>query len=157
MTMPTRISDRDIARVREANPVADIAALFTTLEPTGEGRLKGLCPFHDEAKPSFHVVPERGMWYCFGCCEGGDVISLAEMGYKISFGDAVLRLADHAGIAIGTNAPDPAAVRAARALRAGIPEAIEKRDVDALVGNLARWLSTDADVRAAARDHEEQA
>lgn len=155
MKNPVRISDRDIARVRQANPVADIAVMFTALAPTGEG-LKGLCPFHNEKSPSFHVSPERGMWFCFGCGEGGDVISLTEMGYKISFGEAVQILADRAGITIDANTPDPAAVRAAGALRAGIPEAIEKRDIDAIVDNLARWLSTDADLRAAAREHEER-
>jgi len=150
------ISDRDIARVREAVPIAEIARLFTALQPTGDGNLLGLCPFHAETRPSFQVTPARGMWFCFGCGEGGDVISLAEKGYKLSFGDAVQRLADRAGIVIDANAPNPAAIRAARAFRAGIPEAIEQRDVDSLINNMARWLATDTDLRAAALDHEEQ-
>lgn len=152
----TNISDRDIARVREATPIADIARLFTALQPAGDGNLKGLCPFHSETSPSFNVTPDRGIWFCFGCGEGGDVISLAEKGYGLSFGAAVLRLADRAGIAIDANAPNPAAIRAARAFRAGIPEAIEQRDVDSLINNMARWLATDTDLRAAALDHEEQ-
>ncbi len=68
------------------------------LRNAGGGNLKGLCPFHDEKSPSFNVTPERGMYFCFGCSEGGDVITFVEKIEHLSFGEAVERLAQRAGI-----------------------------------------------------------
>src|SRR5690606_9716720 len=69
-----RIRDEDIAAVRERAKIEDIVGEYVTLRGAGGGSLKGLCPFHDEKTPSFHVTPARGLWHCFGACgEGGDV------------------------------------------------------------------------------------
>lgn len=68
------------------------------LRNAGGGNLKGLCPFHDEKSPSFNVTPERGMYFCFGCSEGGDVITFVEKIEHLSFSEAVERLAQRAGI-----------------------------------------------------------
>ena len=70
--MAGRIRDDDIAVVRERARIDEIVREYVTLKSAGGGSLKGLCPFHDERSPSFHVTPSRGMWYCFGCGEGGD-------------------------------------------------------------------------------------
>ena len=45
---------------------------------TAGGPIKGLCPFHDEQAPSFSVRPERGLWYCFTCCDGRHVVKIVE-------------------------------------------------------------------------------
>ena len=71
--MSGRIATADIAAVRDRVRIDEVVSEHVTLRPAGGGSLKGLCPFHDERSPSFHVTPSRGMWYCFGCGEGGDV------------------------------------------------------------------------------------
>jgi DNA primase len=93
-----RIRDEDIAAVRERARVDEIVGEYLTLKGAGGGSLKGLCPFHDEKTPSFHVTPLRGMWYCFGCGEGGDVISFVQKHDQLSFTEAVERLAGKVGI-----------------------------------------------------------
>ncbi|GAA2870303.1 DNA primase [Streptosporangium fragile] len=96
--MAGRISDEDIALVRERSPIADIVGEHIQLRGAGGGNLKGLCPFHDEKSPSFNVTPARGYWYCFGCGEGGDVITFIRRLEHLSFAEAVERLANRAGI-----------------------------------------------------------
>lgn len=96
--MAGRISDEDIALVRERSPIADIVGEHIQLRNAGGGNLKGLCPFHEEKSPSFNVTPTRGYWYCFGCAEGGDVITFVRRLDHLSFGEAVEHLAGRAGI-----------------------------------------------------------
>jgi len=59
---------------------------------------KGLCPFHAEKTPSFHVNPEKGFFHCFGCGVGGDVFKFLELHEKINFHEAVRLLAQKAGL-----------------------------------------------------------
>ena len=61
---------------------------------------KGLCPFHGEKTPSFHVNGEKGFFHCFGCGVGGDVIKFVELYDKVGFPDAVRQLAARAGLAV---------------------------------------------------------
>ncbi|MFI7443823.1 DNA primase [Nonomuraea indica] len=96
--MAGRIRDVDIALVRERSPIAEVIGEHIQLRNAGGGNLKGLCPFHDEKSPSFNVTPERGMYFCFGCSEGGDVITFVEKIEHLSFSEAVERLAQRAGI-----------------------------------------------------------
>lgn len=84
--------------MRERSPIADIVGEHIQLRNAGGGNLKGLCPFHEEKSPSFNVTPARGYWYCFGCTEGGDVITFVRRLEHLSFGEAVERLAGRAGI-----------------------------------------------------------
>jgi DNA primase len=93
-----RIRDEDIALVRERSPVADVVGEYVALRSAGGGALKGLCPFHDEKSPSFQVSPARGLYHCFGCGVGGDVIRFVERIDHLSFTEAVERLAARAGI-----------------------------------------------------------
>ena len=65
---------------------------------------KGLCPFHSEKTPSFHVNPEKGFFHCFGCGVGGDVFKFLELHEKVGFQDAVRMLAQKFGVAL----PEPA-------------------------------------------------
>ncbi|GAA3755696.1 DNA primase [Spinactinospora alkalitolerans] len=71
---------------------------YLQLRNAGGGSLKGLCPFHDEKSPSFNVTPARGLFYCFGCAEGGDVIAFVQKIEHLSFVEAVESLARGAGI-----------------------------------------------------------
>jgi DNA primase len=93
-----RIRDEDIALVREQSSIADVVGEYLQLRNAGGGSLKGLCPFHDEKTPSFNVTPARGLWYCFSCADGGDVIKFVEKVDNLSFPEAVERLAARAGI-----------------------------------------------------------
>jgi DNA primase len=93
-----RIRDEDIALVREKSPIADVIGEHVQLRNAGGGNLKGLCPFHDEKSPSFNVTPSRGMYYCFGCQAGGDVIKFVQDIEHLDFSDAVERLAMRVGV-----------------------------------------------------------
>ena len=96
--MAGRIRDEDIALVRERSPVEEVVGEYLQLRSAGGGSLKGLCPFHEEKTPSFNVTPARGLFYCFSCSEGGDVIRFVQMIDHLSFAEAVERLAARAGI-----------------------------------------------------------
>src|SRR3954464_2106845 len=61
---------------------------------------KGLCPFHSEKTPSFHVNPEKGFFHCFGCGVGGNVFKFLELHEKIGFPDAVRMLAQKVGMTL---------------------------------------------------------
>ena len=76
--MAGRINEEDIATVRERSRIEDVVGGYVALRNAGGGSLKGLCPFHDEKTPSFQVTPSRGFYYCFGCGEGGDVITFLQ-------------------------------------------------------------------------------
>jgi DNA primase len=93
-----RIRDEDIALVREKSAIDEVVGEYLQLRNAGGGSLKGLCPFHDEKTPSFNVTPARGLWYCFSCAEGGDVIKFVERIDNLSFVESVERLAARAGI-----------------------------------------------------------
>ncbi len=98
--MAGRINDEDVATVRERARIEDVVGSYLALRNAGGGSLKGLCPFHDEKTPSFQVTPARGFFYCFGCGEGGDVITFQQKIDSLSFAEAVERLADRVGIVL---------------------------------------------------------
>lgn len=93
-----RIRSEDVAAVRERARIEEIVGEHVTLKPAGVGSLKGLCPFHDERTPSFHVRPPVNLWHCFGCGEGGDVISFVQKIDGLGFAEAVEHLAARVGI-----------------------------------------------------------
>ncbi|WP_182524226.1 DNA primase [Nocardioides dongkuii] len=96
--MPGRIREQSITEVREKARIDEVVSQYVTLRNAGGGSQKGLCPFHDEKSPSFHVTPSRGFYHCFGCQKGGDVISFLMDIDALSFGEAVERLADKYGV-----------------------------------------------------------
>ncbi|HXW46334.1 MAG TPA: DNA primase [Streptosporangiaceae bacterium] len=96
--MAGRIRDEDIALVRERSAIEEVVGEYLQLRNAGGGSLKGLCPFHEEKTPSFNVTPARGLWYCFSCNEGGDVIKFVRKIDNLGFAEAVERLAARAGI-----------------------------------------------------------
>ncbi len=88
--------------VRERINISDVIGEYVQLSPAGRGRLKGLCPFHKEKSPSFQVDVEQGYFYCFGCKAGGDMFSFVQRQENLSFGDALRKLADKAGVTVET-------------------------------------------------------
>lgn len=92
-----RIRQADIEEVKARTNIADIVGERVALRSAGVGSLKGLCPFHDEKSPSFHVRPQVGYYHCFGCGESGDVYSFLRAMDHVSFTEAVERLAGRIG------------------------------------------------------------
>jgi DNA primase len=95
-----RIPDRDIAAIRERVQIEDVVGDYVQLRRAGADSLKGLCPFHDEKSPSFHVRPNHGHFHCFGCGEGGDVYAFVQKIEHVTFVEAVELLADRIGYTV---------------------------------------------------------
>jgi DNA primase len=99
----------DIDEVRSRTNLADIVGDYVTLKSAGVGSMKGLCPFHDERSPSFHVRPQVGFYHCFGCGEGGDVFTFLQKMDHVTFSEAVERLAGRLGYTLHYEDGGPAA------------------------------------------------
>ena len=93
-----RIRDTDIEEVRRKANLIDIASEYLQVRKAGSGRFKALCPFHQEKTPSFSMDAGKGMYYCFGCNKGGDVITLVRELESLTFAEAVERLAAKVGV-----------------------------------------------------------
>ncbi len=106
-----RIRDEDVVLVKERADIAEVVGDVVTLKPAGGGNFKGLCPFHDEKSPSFSVRPSVGSFHCFGCGEGGDVISFVMKTDHMSFAETVERLAGRYGIQLRYDEGGPATNR----------------------------------------------
>lgn len=98
--MAGRIHDEDVAAVRERARIDEVVRDYVTLKTAGGGSLKGICPFHDEKSPSFHVTPSKGLWFCFGCNEGGDTVNFLQKVDHLSFTEAIEKLAGKLGISL---------------------------------------------------------
>lgn len=88
-----------VAEIKERLNIQDIIAPYVKLTRAGRS-LRGLCPFHKEKSPSFHVSPERGTWHCFGCGLGGDGFSFIEKIEGVDFKGALKLLAEKAGVTL---------------------------------------------------------
>jgi DNA primase len=125
--MPGRIRDEDIAAVRERVPIEQVIGDHVALRQAGGGRLKGLCPFHDEKTPSFTVNTTLGFYKCFGCGASGDAITFIREIEHLDFTDAVEVLARRAGIELrrveGGSAPSQSSGQRQRLLDAHVAAA----------------------------------
>ena len=93
--------------------IVQIVQEYVPLKRAGT-TLKGLCPFHSEKTPSFHVNPDKGFFHCFGCGVGGDVFKFLELHEKLSFPEAVKLLSQKLGVSMperGDGGEDDAAAR----------------------------------------------
>jgi DNA primase len=91
--MAGRIRQADVEELKHRVNIADVVGDYVTLKSAGVGSMKGLCPFHDERSPSFHVRPQVGYYHCFGCGESGDVYSFVQKMDHLTFTEAIERLA----------------------------------------------------------------
>ncbi|MDX1583530.1 MAG: DNA primase [Thermoanaerobaculia bacterium] len=91
------LNDAVISRVRDATDLVEIVSQVTPLKVSGKSH-KGLCPFHREKTPSFHVDRGKGLFYCFGCGEGGDAFKFLMLIERFTFPEAVEHLANRFGI-----------------------------------------------------------
>ncbi|HEU5223004.1 MAG TPA: DNA primase [Candidatus Lumbricidophila sp.] len=95
--MAGRIRQSDVEEVKARTRIEEIVGEHVALKSAGVGSMKGLCPFHDERSPSFHVRPQVGYYHCFGCGESGDVYSFLQKMEHVTFSEAVERLAGKIG------------------------------------------------------------
>ena len=95
--MAGRIKNEDVQHIRDHAPIDDVVGEYVQLKSAGGGQKKGLCPFHDEKSPSFHVTPSKGYFHCFGCQTGGDVIAFLMKIDHLTFTETIERLADRIG------------------------------------------------------------
>ena len=113
--MSGRIKDSDVAYVRDRSPIDEVVGEYVQLKNAGGGQRKGLCPFHDEKTPSFHVTPSKGFFHCFGCQTGGDVIAFVMKIDHLTFSETVEKLADRIGYQLsyeaGSSTAQPAGKR----------------------------------------------
>ncbi|MGA2678459.1 MAG: DNA primase [Sedimentisphaerales bacterium] len=88
-----------ISRIQQANDIVDVIGEHLSLKRKGR-EMVGLCPFHEDHRPSFNVNPTKQIFKCFACGAGGDVVKFIQMREGLSFPQALHRLADRAGIKI---------------------------------------------------------
>src|SRR5690554_2821242 len=93
------ISDEKKEEVRAAADIVEVVSDYVKLKRSGSG-FTGLCPYHDEKTPSFHVTPKLGIFKCFGCGESGDVFKFVMDQDGVGFVEAILQLAERYGVFI---------------------------------------------------------
>ncbi|HET7815211.1 MAG TPA: DNA primase [Candidatus Baltobacteraceae bacterium] len=108
-----RISEDAKNEVLARTDIASFIGSYVSLRKRGND-LVGLCPFHGEKTPSFHVHPDRGFFKCFGCGAGGDVITFLSKLENLPFADAVRVLASRAGVELEPEKPGEARRRSER-------------------------------------------
>jgi DNA primase len=94
-----------VTRVREAADIVEIVGEQVRLRRRGR-TFEGLCPFHEEKTPSFSVDPDKGLYYCFGCHQGGDIFKFLMQTSRLSFAEAVEQLARRYGVKLPPRSPD---------------------------------------------------
>ncbi|MCB0403848.1 MAG: DNA primase [Bdellovibrionales bacterium] len=97
-------SDNTLEEIRARMNIVDLVGEYLPLKKSGTG-FSGLCPFHKEKTPSFHVHPVKQVFHCFGCHKGGNVFTFLRLIEGISFPDAVRKLADKTGVRIEEESP----------------------------------------------------
>lgn len=136
-----RFDQGAIAEIHARIDIANLIGAYVPLKKRGND-LVGLCPFHAEKTPSFHVHPDRGFFKCFGCGAGGDAIAFVQRVENVPFADAVRTLAAKAGVQLEPETPAAARTRNQR-------EAIYEANRIA-AAYFARMLAGDAGRRARA-------
>lgn len=101
-----QIPRETIERIIDENDIVEVVGSYFPLKRAGT-RMVALCPFHNEKSPSFGVNPQRQIFHCFGCGEGGDVIKFVMKYENLMFPEAAKKLADRVGIPIVEAAFDP--------------------------------------------------
>lgn len=95
--MASDYRNNDVQRVIDATDIVRLIGEYVTLRPAGR-EYKGLCPFHDDTRPSMSVVPHKGIFHCFACGTGGSAIRFVQLHQHVEFREALRFLAERAGI-----------------------------------------------------------
>ncbi|MEN6369969.1 MAG: DNA primase [Thermotogota bacterium] len=126
---------QDIQAIKERIDMVSLVSRYVSLVKSGSG-YKGRCPFHKDDTPSFMVSPEKGLWHCFGCGEGGDVVAFLMKIERLSFVEAAKRLAEEAGVAF--DSVDDGEREAMRRIVAAVAESYAANLANAREGRKAR-------------------
>ncbi len=126
-----RIPEETLQQILAATDIVDLVGRSVKLKRRGSG-YTGLCPFHQEKNPSFHVNPSRNSYHCFGCGAGGNAFRFVMEHENLSFMEAVKRLGDAAGIRIEESVWDENAER----------EAKQRAALLRVHADLAQWYHT---------------
>ena len=94
-----------LEEIRAKINIEELVSGYVQLKKAGRN-LKGLCPFHNDSRPSFMVSPEKGIAYCFSCNTGGDIFKFIQLVEKVEFPEAVRLLAERTGTNIPTFKPE---------------------------------------------------
>ena len=86
--------------IKQKLDILDLVSEYVALKPSGSTGFKGLCPFHSEKSPSFHVSQDRQNWHCFGCSEGGDCFSFVMKMEGMTFPEALMHLGKKVGVEV---------------------------------------------------------
>ena len=123
--------DQDwIDEVRVRNDLVDLVSQHVRLKAAGKGFV-GLCPFHREKTPSFHVHSEKQFYHCFGCGEGGNVISFVMATERLKFLEAVKFLAERAGMSLPEGDSEDKDAKASEIMQKAIKDRIHKANLEA--------------------------
>lgn len=101
------VNNEVISEVRNRAKITEVISELVVLKRAGKD-FKGLCPFHNEKTPSFYVNPDKGIFKCFGCGEGGDVFTFVQKTKRVDFLDAVRDLAQKTGVSLVETSADQA-------------------------------------------------
>ena len=110
--------DRD--RVRAATDIVRLVGEHVALKPKGREYV-GLCPFHDDHRPSMNVVPSKQIFHCFVCGAGGDAFSFVQRYFKMEFREALEFLAERGGVKLTPRRAQPPSADSPRSSRAPSP------------------------------------
>lgn len=150
-----RVDDATLDEIRARVRIEDIVGRSVVLKPDGSGRMKGLCPFHDEKSPSFKVDKSRGRYHCYGCEADGDVFEFVQQAEQLSFREAVEALAEKAGVTLAEADPELEQKRRAhQRLREAVAAATEFYQ-QALLSPEAAHARRELTNRGFGRDHAE--
>jgi len=94
-----RIPQETIDRIHDTADILDVVSRYVDLKKRGRNFF-GLCPFHNEKTPSFSVAPDKGIYHCFGCGNGGNAVNFIMEFEKISFVEAIQELGDQFGVPV---------------------------------------------------------
>ncbi|NOZ02112.1 MAG: DNA primase [Deltaproteobacteria bacterium] len=108
-----------VQQILDRVSIKDVVQEYVTLQKAGR-EYKGLCPFHQEKTPSFHVIEHKKFFYCFGCQVGGDAVRFLQMAAGLSRSEAIRRLARRAGVDLGPEGPADPKVEAAERKRSDL-------------------------------------
>lgn len=93
-----------LEEIRSRIGIEELVGSYVQLKKAGRN-LKGLCPFHNEKSPSFIVSPDKGIAYCFGCHQGGDIFKFTQLVENVNFPEALKILAQKTGVKLPEHAP----------------------------------------------------
>ena len=110
-----RFSEEFLNELKYRSDIETVISSYVNLKRSGS-TLKGLCPFHNEKTPSFTVYPQNGSYYCFGCGNGGDVVTFIRNAENLDYTEAVRFLADRAGMAMPETGYDDSQERLRRTI-----------------------------------------